>query len=101
MAYTTQNSAKTTSPDSPNSALAGIVAAGLDIALVTAVVAAEDALARLDERAARRAPCATVLTPARIFTTPAQTSGSPANSSISKTSFSTTPKWIFARPPTN
>ena len=49
MAYTTQNSVKMTSPE-PEFALAEIIAAGLDIGLVTAVVAAEDALARLDER---------------------------------------------------
>jgi hypothetical protein len=49
MAYTTQNSVKMTSPG-PEFALAEIIAAGLDIGLVTAVVAAEDALARLDER---------------------------------------------------
>ncbi len=49
MAYTTQNSVKMTSPG-PEFALTEIIAAGLDIGLVTAVVAAEDALARLDER---------------------------------------------------
>ena len=49
MVYTTENSAETPS-QRPKFALAGIVASRLDIALVTAVVAAEDALARLDER---------------------------------------------------
>ena len=68
MAYTTEVSPETPS-QRPEFALAGIVASRLDIALVTAVVAAEDALARLDERL-RPAPFATVSSPARIFTTP-------------------------------
>jgi hypothetical protein len=49
MAYTIEDSAESPS-QRPKFALAGIVASRLDIALVTAVVAAEDALARLDER---------------------------------------------------
>jgi hypothetical protein len=49
MAYTTEDSAKTPC-QRPKLALAGIVASRLNIGLVTAVVAAEDALARLDER---------------------------------------------------
>jgi hypothetical protein len=49
MAYTTKDSAKTPS-QRPKFALAEIVLSSLDLALVTAAVATEDALARLDER---------------------------------------------------
>jgi hypothetical protein len=52
MTYAARNSAKTASRR-PQSAIAGIVESTLDIGLVTAVVAAEDALARLDERLAK------------------------------------------------
>ena len=52
MTYAVQNSAEIPSRQ-PKSAMAGIVASNLDIGLVTAVVAAEDALARLDERLAK------------------------------------------------
>jgi hypothetical protein len=56
------------------------------------------AMTRLDERIARRRS-GRAGSNAKTSPTPAPHCGSTANSSISKTSFSTTPRRIFAHPP--
>ena len=64
------------------------------------LAAAEDALARLDERLAK-SPIREGWIAALILPMPAPVCGSTANWSISKISFSTTPAWISAPRPTS
>ncbi len=74
------------------------VAAPLDLTLLSAVAAAEDATARLDERL-HKSPLRDGFLARGHFAALALRSGFPANSSISRTSSSMTPRWTCARPP--